>query len=355
MSFFNVVAGRWAVERGDGTAVFYHPGHRYNIAEMREALDAARSHFSRWFFPYPWRELKLSEFPNLASYAQGFPTNITFSEGVGFLAHSTPEIHAPFEITAHEAAHQWWGNILSAGKAPGGILLTEGTADFSAILLVEQVKGINARIDFCKRLEATYGKSRQADTERPLVKLDQEDRRPGDTTAIYDKGGWVFWMLLNHLGRDQALAGIQSFFKTYHGNPDHPVIQDFVTAMRPFARDPSAFDAFVQQWFFEVVVPEYQLSEARKSGSGPSWDVTARITNVGTGTIPVEVAATRGERFAKDGSASPEYHEARTTMTLGNGETRDLSIPCPFEPDRIVVDPDAKVLQLQRKNAMAAL
>jgi hypothetical protein len=27
-------------------------------------------------------------------------------------------------------------------------------------------------------------------------------------------------------------------------------------------------------------------------------------------------------------------------------------IPCPFEPERIVVDPDAKVLQLRRKNAV---
>ncbi len=353
VSFFNVIAGRWAVEHGDGTAVFYHPGHRYNVAEMREALDAAHRHFSRWFFPYPWRELKLSEFPNLASYAQGFPTNITFSEGVGFLAHNTPEIHAPFEITAHEAAHQWWGNILSAGKAPGGILLTEGTADFSAILLVEQVKGINARIDFCKRLEATYGKSRQADTERPLVKLDQEDRRPGDTTAIYDKGGWVFWMLLNHLGRDQALAGIQSFFKTYHGNPDHPVIQDFVAAMRPFARDSAAFDAFVRQWFFEVVVPEFQLSEPRKIKRGSNWEATVRIQNVGTGTVPVEVVAARGERFAKDGSSSSDYREARTTIHLGPGASHDVSLICPFEADRIVVDPDAKLLQLQRKNAVA--
>ncbi len=37
VSFFNVIAGRWAVERGEGTAVFYHPGHPYNIAEMRGA------------------------------------------------------------------------------------------------------------------------------------------------------------------------------------------------------------------------------------------------------------------------------------------------------------------------------
>ena len=65
--------------------------------------------------------------------------------------------------------------------------------------------------------------------------------------------------------------------------------------------------------------------------------------------MPVEVAATRGERFAKDGTPSPDYREARTTITLGKGEARDSVIPCPFEPDRIIVDPDAKVLQLSAK------
>ena len=99
VSFFNVIAGRWQVERGEGTAIYYDSGHPYNIAEMRESLDAARRYYSEWFYPYPWRELKLSEFPNLASYAQGFPTNITFSEGIGFLTESSPENHAAFEIT----------------------------------------------------------------------------------------------------------------------------------------------------------------------------------------------------------------------------------------------------------------
>src|SRR5262249_40865304 len=186
VSFFNVIAGRWAVEKGEGTAVYYHPGHPYNIAEMREALDAARRHYSEWFCPFPWRELKLSEFPNLASYAQGFPTNITFSEGIGFLTKSTPEIHGAFEITAHESAHQWWGNILVPGKGPGGNVLSEGTSHFSTILLVEQAQGLAARIDFCKRLEASYGRSRPADTERPPVKLGGE--RPGRHRARYDTG-----------------------------------------------------------------------------------------------------------------------------------------------------------------------
>jgi hypothetical protein len=69
--------------------------------------------------------------------------------------------------------------------------------------------------------------------------------------------------------------------------------------------------------------------------------------------MPVEVAVTRGERFAKDGSPVPEYREARTTFVLSRGEGRELVIACPFEPDQVVVDPDAKVLQLQRKNAVA--
>ena len=175
---------------------------------------------------------------------------------------SSPENHAAFEITGHEAAHQWWGNILTPGKGPGGNILAEGTSHFSTILLVEQVKGLNARIDFCKRLEANYGKDRQADSEHPMVKITGE--QPGDTTVTYDKGGWVFWMLLNQMGRERALAGMQAFIKTYHGNTDQPVLQDFLAAMRPFAADAAAFDAFTHQWFFEVVVPEYRLHEPKR-------------------------------------------------------------------------------------------
>jgi ABC-type transport system involved in multi-copper enzyme maturation permease subunit len=352
VNFYNVIAGRWQVERGEGTAIYYDAAHPYNIKEMRQGLEAARRYYSQWFFEYPWRELKLSEFPNLASYAQGFPTNITFSEGIGFLTADSPEVHAAFEITAHESAHQWWGNILAPGKGPGGNILAEGTSHFSTMLLVEQVKGLNARIDFCKRLEANYARDRQSDSERPLVKITGE--RPGDTTVTYDKGGWVFWMLMNQMGREKALAGMRAFIKTYHGNTDHPVLQDFLAAVRPFAADSAAFDTFTHQWFYEVVVPEYRVSQPKKVAHCQDWTVTLKLDNVGTGVMPVEVAATRGERFAGDGTPAPDYREARAVVTIGKGETRDVTIEkCPFEPDRVIVDPDARVLQLRRKSAVA--
>ena len=100
-------------------------------------------------------------------------------------------------------------------------------------------------------------------------------------------------------------------------------------------------------------MPEYQLHEPKKAAHGEFWDATIRVENVGTGEMPVEVAAAFGERFNKDGSASSEYKDARVTVVLGKGDSKDVTIRCPFEPAQVVVDPDAKVLQLRRKSAVA--
>ncbi|HEV3024663.1 MAG TPA: M1 family aminopeptidase, partial [Pirellulales bacterium] len=349
-----VVAGRWAQRRGQGTAVFYHPQHDYNIDEIAAALDASREHYSKWFHPYPWNELKLSEFPNLATYAQGFPTDITFSEGIGFLTRSDPKSDVAFLVTAHEAAHQWWGNILTPGKGPGGNILSEGMAHFSTALLFDEVKGPRGRIEFLKSIETRYEEHRQKDSERPLVKIDGSQN--GDTTVTYDKGGWVFWMLLGHLGREQTLAGLKAFIDEYRDGPDFPVLQDFVAVMRRFARDQAAFDSFVRQWFYEVVVPEYRLSDARREQTPDEtapWQTSLRVENVGAGKMAVEIAAVAGERFTDDGAQSPLYRESNTTLELAAGESKHVTIRSEFEPDRVLVDPDALVLQLRRKHAVA--
>jgi ABC-2 type transport system permease protein len=366
VNFFNVVAGKWDVRRGNGTAIYYHPGHPYNVDEMIEALDGARKYYSEWFHPFPWPELKLSEFPANATYAQGFPTNITFSEGIGFLTRSDPKVRIAFFVTAHESAHQWWGNLICPGKGPGGDLLSEGTSHFSTMMLLEQMRGLQARIEFCKRIEERYGERRQVDSEKPMVKIDGS--RDGDETVTYDKAGWVYWMLQQLMGREANLKGIQAFFQKYVGNPDHPVLQDFVATMRPFAPDADAYDAFVKQWFFDVVVPEYWLNDAKKTKTTvdgkDEWTVTLTVENGGTGRMPVAVAAIKGDRFkdqteaeAAKGPAepNPDYRESRTTITLGAGEKQTVTLHCDFDPEKVIMDPDAVVLQLKRKFAYAKL
>jgi len=377
VSFFNVVAGKWDVRRGENTVIYYHPGHEYNIDEMIEALDGARKYYSEWFYEYPWKELKISEFANLASYAQGFPTNITFSEGIGFLNKSDPKANVAFLVVAHESAHQWWGNILVPGEGPGGDILSEGMAHFSTVLLFDQIKGLGQRIAFCTQIENRYGERRQKDSEKPLNQID--GTKPGDTTVTYDKAGMVFWMLLNHLGREPGLAGYKDFIHRYSDGHDHALIEDFVAVMREHAEDKEAFDAFAKEWFYEVVVPEYKLREVKKEqslseGDLEVWEVTARVENTGTGTMPVEIAASAGERFPKEdakpavdsaggwlgpqtaeaaeGEPASSYREARTTVVLAAGESREIKIRCGFDPERVVVDPDVLVLQLNRELAI---
>jgi len=82
---------------------------------------------------------------------------------------------------------------------------------------------------------------------------------------------------------------------------------------------------------------------------------SVRVKNAGTGRMAVEVAAVRGDRFTKQGKPDPAYRDARVTVLLGKGEERTVEIPCAFSPERVVVDPDVKVLQLRRKAAVAKL
>jgi hypothetical protein len=150
------------------------------------------------------------------------------------------------------------------------------------------------------------------------------------------------------------LAGLRKFIDDWGDGPDYPVLQDFTASLRPFAAHPVAYDAFVKQWFHQVVVPEYHLGDARLQGSRP-WKVAVKVKNAGTGRMPVEVAAVSGERFTDEGKPKPGYQDARQTVVLGAGEERTVEIPCSFRPERVVVDPDVKVLQLRRKAAVAKL
>jgi len=62
-----------------------------------------------------------------------------------------------------------------------------------------------------------------------------------------------------------------------------------------------------------------------------------------------------GVRFPEEGRVEEPFQEVRTTITLSAGEEQELTLPCDFVPDRVIVDPDAMVLQLGRKRAIQRL
>ncbi len=350
VAMFNVVAGKYALREGEGTAIYHHPDHDYNLEEMALALDAARKYYAEWFHPFPWSVLKLSEYPGYTGGAQGFPTNIVISESAGFLDRSEPGSRGPFAVVAHEAAHNWWGALLTPGEGPGGdALVSEGMAEYAAMLLLQQVYGDRERMEFSRLRERDFVMFYRPGLYPPPVQA---------TSGEYNRGPWVMWMLQQEIGRERLLAGLRAFIEAYKAGPDYPVVQDMLAVLRDFAPDTAAFDAFAGQWFFGSVLPEYRLSGVTRVREGDEWVVRGTVENVGTGRMRVQVGAVAGERWEDmgDDAGRPRvaegYRDARTEVLPGAGESAGFVIRAAFEPERVVIDPDLMVLQLRRRDAV---
>lgn len=347
VSIFNVVAGKWSVAKGEGVSIYYDPRHGLNVPDMLKGLEASRKWYGEWFGAFPWKELKLSEFPGMSDYAQGFPTNITFSESIGFLTLNKSDSNVAFYITAHEAAHQWWGNLMVPGAGPGGNILNESLANYSAIILMDKVIGEEARMGLTKQLEFDYVRNRQGDDERPLVKID--GRRATDQSITYSRGGWVFWMLSNLMGRDQLNKGLAELIQKFPaGSPDSPLLEDLIEIVRAHAPDKSAYDQFINQWVKGSVMPDLQWLDVKLTKLGEKdYQVTGKLKNSGTGTVMVAIATTKGERFKKKNSVSEtksEYQTASQMVKIEAGQSSDFSIQSSFTPEKVVFDPDFQLL-----------
>src|SRR5204863_9950051 len=117
---------------------------------------------------------------------------------------------------------------------------------------------------------------------------------PADGRIASDKAGFALWMLNRFLGRDAGRGALREYLAEFRDSRDHAALEDYLAVMRRHAADTTAFDAFVSQWFHQVVVPEYKIDDATVSKAGDGWSVTATVRNVGTSTMPVEIAAVRG-------------------------------------------------------------
>jgi hypothetical protein len=226
-NFWSVVSARYEVVRdlwGDvDLAVFHHPSHKANVDRMLSASKLAFDYCSRNFGPYQHRQMSIVEFP-YGAFAQSFPNTVPVAEMAGFIA--DPHQLAVFDVVtflmAHEVAHQWWGHQVVPADVPGGNMLSESLAEYSALMVMEHKYGQAAIRRFLKLNLDRYLQSRgQGDLERPLARA-----KMNQGAILYQKGGLAMYALKEAMGEatlNRALARLireDGFKSDPYASPD---------------------------------------------------------------------------------------------------------------------------------------
>ncbi|HEY0478483.1 MAG TPA: M1 family aminopeptidase [Kofleriaceae bacterium] len=253
--FFSIQSARYEVRRdvwqGVDLAVYFHPGHDYNVDRMLKAMKASLALFSAQFSPYQFRQARILEFPSYASFAQSFANTIPYSENIGFLLKlgDPDKIDLATYVTAHEIAHQWWGHQLVPSEQQGATMLIESFAQYSALLVMEQMYGKEQIRKFLKYELDRYLSSRGAEVveELPL------DRVENQQYIHYQKGSLAMYWLKEVVGEATVNRALAAMLKQYAFKAaPYPNTLDFLRLLR--AEAGPAHDALITDLFEKITL-----------------------------------------------------------------------------------------------------
>ncbi len=278
-NFFSIQSARYEVRRdrlGDiDLAVYYHPGHGYNVDRMLKAMKASLALFSEAFSPYQFKQARILEFPSYARFAQSFANTIPYSEDIGFLSRLGGEdrIDVVTYVTAHEIAHQWWGHQLIPSEQQGASMLVESFAQYSSLLVMERLYGKEAMRKFLKYELDRYLRQRGGEVveELPLARVEEQ------TYIHYQKGALSLYWLKEVVGEDKVNRALSRLLKEYaFKGPPYPNTTDFLRLLREEAGP--AHDELIADLFERITLLDVKASDAKavKRADG-RWDLSFAV------------------------------------------------------------------------------
>lgn len=261
------------------------------------------------FGEYPWPQLTVTD--RIESGATEYPMLYMTSGGAVF----------------HETAHMYAHGILANNEWRQG-WLDEGMASFLDDWFQE---------DRGRPRVQVWG-----ETERGIVRRQREGRAqpvalPGAEfesfatygAMTYDMGSLVLRMLRDLVG-EQTMRDI---LRTYYRR--HRFTQVTESEFRAVAEEVSGgeLDWFFDQWIHTTGWLDYRLGDVSAERTDGAWRVTAEVIREGDAWMPVTIRA-------GDATRRLESRDRRQTVTLLTGE----------RPDRVVLDPDGLILDVDRTN-----
>ena len=268
----------WHGPNGDvALDIYYQPGHEFNLDTMDASAKDALAYCSANFGPYQYRQFRIIEFPRYEQFAQSFPNTIPYSEGIGFIARVRPndpkDIDYPYYVTAHEAAHQWWGHQVVAANVQGGTMLIESMAQYSALMVMKRKIGPEKMRKFLRYELDRYliGRALEQKKELPLSRVENQPY------IHYAKGSLVFYALQDYIGEDKLNQAIRGFRDAHaFKGPPYPNTTELIARIREVT--PPELQSMIDDMFEKIVVYDNRAAAASmKALPDGKWEVTIKV------------------------------------------------------------------------------
>ncbi len=277
--FFSIQSARYAVKQDTWhdvrLAVYYHPGHEYNVDRMIAGMKASFDVLSASFTPYQFKQARILEFPAYAEFAQSFANTIPYSETIGFIQRNDdPEkVDMVTYVTAHEIGHQWWGHQLLPSEQQGATMLVESFAQYSAMLVMEKTYGRDQVRRFLKFELDRYLRSRGGEVveELPLSRVENQPY------IHYQKGALVMYWLKEVVGEDVVNRALAKLLAEFAFKPaPYANTRDFLRILR--AEAGPVHEGLIADLFERIALMDVKATSAtsvrRPDGK---YDVTLQI------------------------------------------------------------------------------
>jgi aminopeptidase N len=233
------------------------------------------------------------------------------------------------QVTAHEIAHQWFGDSVSI-KTWSDLWLSEGFATYFAGLFVERFDGTEAFRDYMRRAATSYF-AYEKERRAPIYDPDTEDLMKLLNGNNYQKGAWVLHMLRGLMGDDAFFRGIRAY---YHEHEHKTASTEDLRAALESASAMSLKE-FFGRWVYASGHPRYEATWSWQQPGGKRATLKIHLRQTQEDEpfltpLPVEIVTKKGVQH----------------VTLRpNARETSLFVPLSTKPSDVRIDPDETILK----------
>ncbi len=333
----------------------------YALEQTRAQLQLCSFYFGK----IPYEEIHITEQPDF-NFGQSWP-NLVYLP-ISAYTDSTQRwmlfgsINSKFtgfvqEVTPHEVSHQWWGH--SVGWATyHDQWLSEGFAEFSAGLFLQQAVGADWRKDYLE----FWGRLRQRILEKNNFGIAPNDAGPlwmglrlisprtesAYQNVTYPKGAYVLEMLRSMMrstedkDQDKAFIAMMHDFVESHREKAattesfKAIAEKHMTKLMDFDKN-GRLDWFFKEWVYGTQVPRYHFEYQVASGDGGQLKLHMTITQSEVDdhfAMLVPVFADFGKGMSRIGQIG----------IVGNS-TRTVDVPLPAQPKKVALNANKDILE----------